>query len=113
MKIIRPPQKEDQKELNNGWKKKKTVWVKEVTCADSDPAICNHTKGCEAKIEINEKDLVVMYWYGTHFKHQYFAFQCPCCHKFNPVEKVPEKIVKQLDKKIFETKIFDGFDDRI
>jgi len=114
MKIIRLSQKEDQKELNNGWEKRKSVWVKEVTCTDSDPAVCGHTKGCGAIIEISEKDLAVMYWYGTHFKHEYFAFQCPCCHKYNSVGQVPDRIFNRFTlRKAFKKAIFDGFDDRI
>ena len=54
----------------------KKPWKKVVTCRGDE---LTGVKGCSAKLEINEKDLKLFHFFGTHFKHTYLSVKCPFC----------------------------------
>ncbi len=85
-------------------------WKTEVTCkkrAKADP------DGCGAVLEVTEKDLVMMHWFGTHFQHWYAGVRCPQCGKYNSAD-VPDLIWERFDNKKRRAKsVFDGTDHSI
>ena len=68
--------------------------------------------GCGAVLRIQEADLVLRYFFGTHFRHYYPAVKCPRCGKFTSV-KVPSPVFERINtEESYQKATFDGFDDR-
>ncbi|QQR77726.1 MAG: hypothetical protein IPJ67_01080 [Candidatus Moraniibacteriota bacterium] len=83
-------------------------WSTQIKCIGSGS---DESKGCGAILKVTKDDVVLMKWYGTHFKHHYPATQCPRCLKYTYIKELPDTIWKPLLKK--GKAIFDGVDDRI
>lgn len=84
------------------------TWQATASCLKTDEY---DKEGCGAEMEVAFKDLVLMYWRGTHFRHYYIAIRCPQCEKYNKIiVPVPiwNKIFSDDNKKMA---IFDGFAD--
>jgi len=83
-------------------------WKAEVKCDKNDKY---DKDGCGAVLSIAAADLVMMYWYGSHFLHFYTAVRCPQCGKYNEV-KVPNLVWEKFNTAKNQNKaIFDGFSD--
>ena len=86
-------------------------WQTKIVCEKKDRL---DSEVCGAELEVTEKDLVMMYWHGTHFKHCYTAAKCPQCGKYNRVEEVPQPIWERFNTtRRRELAIFDGFTEEI
>lgn len=70
-------------------------WKMEVRCEKIDEHD-SKSKGCNALPEVEEKDLVLRYWEGTHFTHHYAAVKCPCCGKYIRVD-VPDSAWERIN----------------
>lgn len=85
-------------------------WKTEVTCEKKGGS---DKDGCDAVLSITAKDLIMMYWEGTHFRHDYPAIRCPQCGKYNSV-KVPDLVWEKFNtSKNRDESIFDGFSESI
>ncbi len=86
-------------------------WKVEVVCRKKDRF---DKKGCGAVLVVNGQDLVMMYWHGTHFRHNYTAIKCSQCGKYNRVRDVPKPVWEKFNTtENRENAIFDGFNDSI
>lgn len=115
MKIIKVGDKKLIARANDGWKKgtgkNEAFWFKKVRCVDEKKfAVCERKEGCGAEMEIRSDELELLYYFGTHFRHDYAAFKCPCCGKYSSAGNVPAEVWGRVSKRIG---VFDGFDDRI
>lgn len=87
------------------------VFEEEVTCARYFKDR-NDSDGCGVVLRVREEDLVLRYYFGSHFKHYYAAVKCPRCGKYTrvPITKpVWERVNTDENCK---KSTFDGFDDR-
>ncbi len=85
-------------------------WKAKVMCGKKDRY---DKKGCGAVLGVTAKDLVMMYWEGTHFCHHYAAIKCPRCGKHNRVE-LPALVWEKFNTDEHRRKaIFDGFSDSV
>ncbi|MEK7561172.1 MAG: hypothetical protein AAB539_04445 [Patescibacteria group bacterium] len=85
-------------------------WKAEVVCGAKDGM---DKDGCGAVMSITAGDLVIMYWHGTHFRHDYPAVRCPQCGKYSRV-KIPTLVWEKLNTvKNRRKAIFDGFSEEI
>ena len=88
-------------------------WKAEVTCEKKDKF---DTNGCSAVLSIILKDMIMMYFEGTHFRHYYTAIKCPRCGKYNRVKDVPVPVLKKFGydtARRRKSAIFDGFSESI
>lgn len=99
------------KEGNKRYVKSVSVkrWKAVVRCRKTNKH--DTEKPCGAELEIRAKDLLLMYWWGTHFAHYYAAFACSLCKKITGVD-VPEAIFDDLCKRKKRSARHDGFDVR-
>lgn len=87
-----------------------SAWKASITCEKKDTP---DSKGCGAILEVEAKDLIMMYWKGSHFDHHYAAVKCPCCDKYNRVKEFPDALWQKFSTAERRAKaIFDGFSDR-
>ncbi len=87
-------------------------WSTEVTCEKQDKF--DKKEHCGAILKVGMKDLILMYWEGTHFTHHYTGMKCPQCGKYNAVKHVPDSIWKKLNTAKARSKaVFDGFSESI
>ena len=94
--------------IKKGNVQKPKNWKAEVTCGKKDEL---DGDGCGAVLSVAAKDLVMMYWHGTHSRHYYTAIKCPECEKYNRVDP-PDPVLKQFNTATRRRKaIFDGFDE--
>jgi len=112
MKVLKPGDESVILSANNGWYRKqgKRGMFKKFVCEDDKIPIMGRSKGCGAELEVSEKDLYHLYYYGTHVRHNYAAFKCAYCGKMNHAGGVPDEVWRKVKKK---TAKFDGFDNRI
>ena len=97
MKVIKKGKVEERK----NWKK--------VTCQKDDKY--DKEEGCGAILSVTVKDLVMMFFRGTHYRHYYTAIKCPQCGKHNRV-MLPDSIWRKLNTEENRSKaLFDGFSD--
>lgn len=87
------------------WRAK--IVCKKVGDIKTDP------KGCRTVLEVGFEDLLLLHYFGTHFKHKYAGVKCPNCQKYNAVGSLPDNLWKDLVRRKRGRSIFDGFDDRI
>jgi hypothetical protein len=97
MKIIKAP-----KAASDAWKEQRCV--KKANYLGQN--------GCGAVLALEESDVVVMLYYGTHFAHNYAGFKCPVCGKYGAVNGIPDPIWQRVYKVKKRSQVFDGFDDR-
>ncbi len=84
-------------------------WRADVTCEQFDQY---DREGCGAVLSINAEDLVLRYFKGTHFRHDYTAIQCPECDKHTRVRGVPRSVLKLVrTEEAIAAATFDGFQD--
>jgi len=97
--------------LKSGSFKDPEKWRATVTCMKKDKF---DTSGCRAKMEIDMRDLFLMYWEGTHFQHHYTAVRCPQCGKYNRVRNVPDYVLEKVwTCEAKRAAVFDGFSESI
>lgn len=85
-------------------------WQAEISCEKKDKL---DKSGCGAVLSVTVKDLLMMYWHGTHFRHDYPAVRCPQCGKYNRAE-VPDLVWERFNTAKNRKKgIFDGFSESI
>jgi len=98
------------KVIKSGKVEKPENWKAKVTCKKKDEL---DSTGCGAVLTVTAKDLVMMYWHGTHSCHYYTAVKCPQCGKYNRA-KIPDSVWKEFNTATNRKKaIFDGFDESI
>lgn len=86
-------------------------WRATVACEKFDKF---DTEGCGAEYSVEPSDLVLRYFYGTHFQNYYTAIRCQQCDKYTRVNDVPPPVLKLVYTPENEAAAtFDGFDDRI
>jgi len=86
-------------------------WSAEVVCEKKDKF---DRDGCSAILAVTAEDLTMMYWHGTHFRHNYAAIMCPQCGKYNRVRDVPKPVWLKFNTiENREGSIFDGFSESI
>ncbi|HEY4474914.1 MAG TPA: hypothetical protein VJC06_03265 [Candidatus Paceibacterota bacterium] len=86
-------------------------WKTEVICRKKDKF---DEDGCGAVLSVTAKDLVMMYWHGTHFRHNYTAIRCPQCGKHNRIRDVPKLVWEKFNNVENRNKsISDGFSESI
>ena len=67
-----------------------------------------------AKLEVEESDLVLLYWEGTHFTHHYCGVRCPQCGHVSAVRRVPESVWQRVNTPANRRRAtFDGFSEAI
>jgi phage FluMu protein Com len=88
------------------------LWKATVRCAKRDK---QDRKGCGTVVQVTQKDLIMLFWRGSHYPHYYLGVQCPTCGKYNVTkdkDDVPEWIWKKFNTARGKKKaIFDGFSD--
>ncbi|MCX5735228.1 MAG: hypothetical protein NTW68_13005 [candidate division NC10 bacterium] len=82
-------------------------WKGYVTCDKKNE---HDGKGCGTVMEIEERDLGLMYWEDASSQHYYVAVRCPECGKHNIVRNVPNSIlVRMVDSMNRGGSRFDGY----
>jgi hypothetical protein len=82
-------------------------WRGYVSCEKKN----NHDQpGCGAVLEVEERDLNLMYWEDGSSQHYYVGVRCPECGKYNEARHVPKPIFDRLVHAMNHgTAIFDGY----
>ncbi len=71
-------------------------------------------RGCGAQMEFVERDLKLVWWHGTHFKHYYAAVKCPACGVFTATKEIPQIVWERINtEKNKREATFDGHNDSI
>ena len=84
-------------------------WRTKVVCRKRDQF---DSEGCGAQLAVTEKDLVMMYYLGTHFQHFYAAVKCPLCGHYTAPRDIPGPVWSRLDTAAKRAKaVFDGVTD--
>lgn len=97
--------------VKNGKVGNPDAYKTEVKCEKKDKF---DKDGCGAVLAVTAQDLIMMYWHGTHFRHNYTAVRCPQCGKYNRVRDVPPLVWEKFNTvKNREKAIFDGFSESI
>ena len=81
-------------------------WKGYVSCGKHH----DHEKhGCGAVMEVEEEDLILMYWEDGSSEHFYPAVRCPLCGKYNEAKGVPESVCERMVDSLKKGKtVFDG-----
>jgi len=67
-------------------------------------------RGCGAVMEVEEGDLILMYWEDGSSEHFYPAVRCPLCGKYNAAKGVPKSILERMVDSLKKGKaVFDGY----
>ncbi len=67
-------------------------------------------EGCGAVMEVEEADLVLMYWEDRSSEHFYPAVRGPLCGKYNEVKSSPKAVFERVVDTLKKGKaIFDGY----
>jgi hypothetical protein len=67
-------------------------------------------EGCGAVMEVEEGDLILMYWEDRSLEHFYPAVRCPLCGKYTEVKNVPMAVFERTVDSLKKGKtVFDGY----
>jgi hypothetical protein len=79
-----------------------------VTCKKRDE---HDSKGCGARLRIEEKDLVPRYWKASHSQNYYFSVICPRCRHYCHVRFSDGVFEELMTEDMRQRATFDGFGD--
>jgi hypothetical protein len=82
-------------------------WKGYVSCGKHH----DHEKqGCGAVMEVEEADLILMYWEDASSEHFYPAVRCPLCGKYSEANDVPKSVFERMVDSLKKGKaLFDGY----
>jgi hypothetical protein len=67
-------------------------------------------QGCGAVMEVEEEDLILMYWEDGSSEHFYPAVRCPLCGKYNEAKDVTKSVFERMVDSLKKGKaLFDGY----